>query len=215
MAAWSLRQQGRRPVKFRSSLFKGLQGSRGGSAPRSPVATGETLFRREPFSLLLSFCDRKRKKEALRPMPRAAPWTRGGGSFGDKRRQPFGAEKPDGPVPGCARAVHQKHASGMFLRAGKRALGFVLAGARLVSGVHFLAALISFAYLAGGHMGDRSLRHGCPLRKPWRCGKIEPSKQGGFPYGPKGRGNPEKQRSCGIYEIRHRGTAQRGQKHPL
>ena len=57
-------------------------------------------FRREHFSLLLSFCDRKRKKEAFRPAPRAAPWTRGGGSFGDKRRQPFGAEKPDGPVPG-------------------------------------------------------------------------------------------------------------------
>ena len=35
-----------------------------------------------------------------RPAPRAAPWTRGGGSFGDKRRQPFGAEKPAGTVPG-------------------------------------------------------------------------------------------------------------------
>ena len=69
VSAWSLSQQGRRPVKFRSSLFKGLQGSRGGSAPRSPVAlrpqarfeanqpaglalgprSGETLYRREPF----------------------------------------------------------------------------------------------------------------------------------------------------------------------
>ena len=50
--------------------------------------------------MLLSFCDTKRKKEAPRPAPRATLWTRGGGSFGDKRRQPFGAEKPDGPVPG-------------------------------------------------------------------------------------------------------------------
>ena len=58
------------------------------------------LFRREYFSLLLSFCDRKRKKEAPHLAPRAAPWTRGGGSFGDKRRQPFGADKPAGPVPG-------------------------------------------------------------------------------------------------------------------
>ena len=58
------------------------------------------LFPKGAFSLLLSFCDTKRKKEALRPAPRAAPWTRDGGSFGDKRRQPFGAEKPAGPVPG-------------------------------------------------------------------------------------------------------------------
>ncbi len=34
--------------------------------------------------------------------------------------KPFGAEKPDGPVPGDARATHQKHPGGMFLRAPKR-----------------------------------------------------------------------------------------------
>ena len=79
--------------------FQRGAGSRG-SAPAA-FRRRRNSFRRELFSLLLSFCDRKRKKEAFRPAPRAAPWTRGGGSFGDKRRQPFGAEKPDGPVPGC------------------------------------------------------------------------------------------------------------------
>ncbi len=92
---------GRSPRARRDAKRPVRAGGAEGAAPRSPVATGEILFRRELFSLLLSFCDRKRKKEALRPMPRAAPWTRGGGSFGDKRLPPFGAEKPDGPVPGC------------------------------------------------------------------------------------------------------------------
>ena len=61
--AWSLNQQGRRPVKFRSSLFKGLQGSRGGSAPRSPVATGEILFRREPFLCFFLFAIQKERRK--------------------------------------------------------------------------------------------------------------------------------------------------------
>ena len=64
--------------------FQRGAGSRG-SAPAA-FRRRRNSFRRELFSLLLSFCDRKRKKEAFRPAPRAAPWTRGGGSFGDKRR---------------------------------------------------------------------------------------------------------------------------------
>ena len=81
--------------------FQRLAGEPRGQRPPAAFRRRRNSFRRELFSLLLSFCDRKRKKEAFRPAPRAAPWTRGGGSFGDKRRQPFGAEKPDGPVPGC------------------------------------------------------------------------------------------------------------------
>ena len=80
--------------------FQRLAGEPRGQRPPAAFRRRRNSFRREPFSLLLSFCDRKRKKEAFRLAPRAAPWTRGGGSFGDKRRQPFGAEKPDGPVPG-------------------------------------------------------------------------------------------------------------------
>ncbi len=70
------------------------------AAPLVAPRRERNAFPKGAFSLLLSFCDTKRKKEAPRPTPRAAPWTRSGGSFGDKRRQPFGAEKPDGPVPG-------------------------------------------------------------------------------------------------------------------
>ena len=149
MTAWNLRQQGRRPVKFPSPLFKGGRGP--GAAPRPPSAEGGTPFRREHFSLLLSFCDRKRKKEAPRPAPRAAPWTRDGGSFGDKRLPPFGAEKPDGPVPGGRTGYPSKTSRwDVFESTEASVRGLVLAGAGLVPGTCFLVAQTPFASPAGG-----------------------------------------------------------------
>ena len=107
---------GRRPVKFRSSLFKGLQGSRGGSAPRPPSAEGGTPFRREPFLCFFLFAIEKERRKPFALHRGRHPGRGAAGLLVTNGGQPFGAEKPAGPVPGCARTTHQKHPGGMFLR---------------------------------------------------------------------------------------------------
>ncbi len=54
---------GRRPVKFRSSLFKGLQGSRGGSAPRPPSAEGGTPSEGSFFLCFFLFAIQKERRK--------------------------------------------------------------------------------------------------------------------------------------------------------
>ena len=64
--------------------------------------------------------------------------------------KPFGAEKPDGPVPGGRTGCPSKTSRwDVFESTEAKALGLFLAGARLASGLHFLAAPGFFAYPAG------------------------------------------------------------------
>ncbi len=168
VSAWSLSQQGRRPVKFRSSLFKGLQGSRGGSAPRPPSAEGGRPFRRAHFSLSNFLFERK--KESWKPSAlhrgRGAG-QRDGGSFGDKRRQPFGAEKPAGPVPGRRTGCPSKTSRWDVLESTEASVrGLVLAGARSRSWNLFFGGANAIR-LPGG-MGLRRSRFAAGLSVLWR-----------------------------------------------
>ena len=120
--------------KLGSSLFKGLRGP--GAAPPVARRNGRNAFPEGAFYFGSTFLF-ARKKERWKPCAPCRGRHPGRGAAGllvTNGGQPFGAEKPGGPVPGDARATHQKHPGGMFLRAGKRALGFVLVGERLLSG---------------------------------------------------------------------------------
>ena len=64
--------------------------------------------------------------------------------------QPFGAEKPDGPVPGGRTGCPSKTSRwDVFESTEASVRGLFLVGARLGPRFHFPAAPGSFAYLAG------------------------------------------------------------------
>ena len=140
MATWSLNQQGRRPVKFPSPLFKGGRGP--GAAPRSLPAGSEMPFRREPFCRRSGVSERNRRiaaalsaerlcfflfaiqKERRKPpaLHRGRRSGRGAAGLlvtnGGSRLE---LKSPPGRCQGDARAAYQKHPGGMFLRPQKTA----------------------------------------------------------------------------------------------
>ena len=106
---------GRRPVKFPSTLSKGWRGP--GAEPRSPVTTGETPFRRAHFSLSNFLFERK--KESWKPSALHRGRHPGRGTAGllvTNGGSRLELKSPTGRCQGGARAAHQKHPGGMFLR---------------------------------------------------------------------------------------------------
>ncbi len=113
MTAWNLRQQGRRPVKFPSPLFKGGRGP--GAAPRPPSAEGGTPSGGSFFLCFFLFAIEKerRKPPALHRGRHPGRGTAGLLVTNGCRRLEL--KSPTGRYQGAARATHQKHPGGMFL----------------------------------------------------------------------------------------------------
>ena len=119
MATWSLNQQGRRPVKFPSPLFKGGRGP--GAAPRPPSAEGGTPSGGSFFLCFFLFAIEKERRKPSALHRERHPGRGAAGLLvtnGDSRLE---LKSPPGRCQGAARTVHQKHPGGMFLRAVGRA----------------------------------------------------------------------------------------------
>ncbi len=127
----------------------GLQWTK--AEPRPPSAEGGTPFRRAHFTLtclrqrgLRPIILFEREKERWKPCALCRGRHPGRGAAGllvTNGGQPFGAEKPDGPVPGGRTGYPSKTSQwDVFESTEAKALGFVLVGARLVPGLCFLAA---------------------------------------------------------------------------
>ena len=93
------------------------------------------LFRREPFLCFFLFAIQKERRKPSAPCRGRHPGRGAAGLLVTNGGQPFGAEKPDGPVPGGHTGYPSKTCRwDVFESTEVKALGFVLAGARLVLG---------------------------------------------------------------------------------